>query len=609
MKEAAKDQKLYAIRHSLAHIMASAIQQLWPETKFGVGPVVENGFYYDVATDKAITVEDLTTIEREMERLIKQDLPFERRELPIDQALALFKKNRQKFKVSLLEDLKKHGTTVAKDIDRSQLGLAENDAKVTTVTLYKHGDFEDLCRGPHVKSTGQVGAFKLTKVSGAYWRGDEKNQQLQRIYGVAFETQRELDDYFKVLEEAERRDHRKLGQELDLFVFSDLVGPGLPLFTPRGTIMRQELDRFVQELRSQHDFQPVAIPHITKKELYEQSGHWAKFKDELFRIKSREGHEFAIKPMNCPHHIQIYDSRPRSYRELPIRYRETTMVYRDEQSGELSGLSRVRSITQDDAHIFCRPSQVQEEITVVWDIVQRFYGAFGIDLTVRLSTHDSAAMGEYLGTAEQWADAVGQLKAVLREKQVDYIEGIGDAAFYGPKIDFVGRDVLGREFQASTIQLDFNQPERFELACINEQGESERIIMVHCAIAGSLERCLVLLIEHYAGAFPLWLAPEQVRVLALNDSAEVLEYAGLVRDQLKGFDIRTELDSSNQSVGKKIRAAELAKVPYSLVIGPEEIKTNLLKVRARQDLDDFGGVPFNLSDLAGHLKNQIENKG
>jgi len=603
------DQKIHAIRHSLAHIMASAIQKLWPEAKFGVGPVIDNGFYYDVQLDQSITPEHLKKIEREMDKIIKQDLPFEQSELSIAEATSMFKKSRQPFKVSLLEDLAKHGTTSAKDIDREQLGVKKGDAKVTTVSLYKHGDFQDLCRGPHVASTGKIGPFKLTKIAGAYWRGDEKNPQLQRIYGVAFETQQELDDYFKMIEEAERRDHRKLGKELDLFVFSDLVGAGLPMFTPRGTSVRNSLDSFVQELRGKYSFEPVSIPHITRKELYETSGHWNKFKDELFKIKSREGHEFALKPMNCPHHIQIFASKPRSYRELPIRYRETTMVYRDEQSGELSGLSRVRSITQDDAHIFCRSSQVKEEIVKAWDVVASFYKAFGIDLKVRLSTHDPANMGAFVGTTQQWDSAVTQLREVIEEKGVkDWIDGTGEAAFYAPKIDFMGKDALGREFQASTIQLDFVQPKNFGLTCTNEKGEEEDLLILHCAVSGSLERMMVLLTEHYAGAFPVWLAPEQIRIMSLNDSSEILDYAGLLAVNMREAGLRVETDFTNESVGKKIRNAELYKVPYSIVVGPEEVKSNRLKPRARKDLHDLDGSALEPGDFIATVRHEIENR-
>ena len=372
----AETDQLYAMRHSLAHIMATAIGQLWPKTKFGVGPVVDNGFYYDVDAGNAISETDLATIESKMKEIIKANQPFERSELDLEEAIARVKAAGQDYKVELLSDLKKHGTTSAKDIAATDMGLSTDDAKITTVSFYKNGDFEDLCRGPHVESTGKVGAFKLMRISGAYWRGDQRKTQMQRIYGLGFADKSELAAHLDMLREAEKRDHRKLGADLDLFVFSDLVGPGLPLWTPRGTVLRRELNNYVQELRDEYDFQEVAIPHITKKDLYEKSGHWAKFSDELFQVKTREGHQFAMKPMNCPHHTQIYDSRPRSYRELPVRYRETTMVYRDEQSGELGGLNRVRSITQDDAHVFCRQSQIKDEVLMLWDIIGRFYGAF-----------------------------------------------------------------------------------------------------------------------------------------------------------------------------------------------------------------------------------------
>lgn len=575
------DKYLYAMRHSLAHIMATAIQELLPEAKFGVGPVVDNGFYYDVDLKDTVTPADLAKIEDKMREIIEADFPFERRELTLDEAIAKVKKEGQDYKVELLNDLKKHGTTNLKDIDPATLG--SDGAK--TVSFYKDGPFEDLCRGPHVESTGKVGAFKLTKVSGAYWRGNQDNAQLQRIYGVAFATDQELKGYFKMLEEAEKRDHRKIGQELDLFVFSDLVGSGLPLWTPRGTVLRQELDRFVQELRGEYDYQAVTIPHITKKDLYEKSGHWAKFADELFRIKTREGHEFAVKPMNCPHHTQIYASRPRSYRDLPIRYRETTMVYRDEQTGELGGLSRVRSITQDDAHVFCRYDQLKTEVMQIWDIVERFYAVFDMPLRLRLSLHDPEQQDTYMGEPRTWQVVEDELRELAEEKVGrEYEEGIGEAAFYGPKLDFMAKDAIGREHQVATIQLDFNQPEGFDLTCINEQGDRERIVMVHCAIMGSIERFLAVLIEHYAGKFPVWLSPEQVRVATVNDSAELAEFARGAAATMKAAGVRATLDLSNESVGRKIREAELAKVPYTIVIGEKELASKSVTPRVRKDL-------------------------
>ncbi len=562
------DDKLHAMRHSAAHVLAAALQKLHPEVKFGVGPVIEHGFYYDVLLNEPLSDKDLKKIEKEMRKIIAANLPIEREEWPIQEAKSYFEKNNQPYKVELLSDLQQRGTTSIKNINVAELGAEATDDEITSVSIYKIGNFVDLCRGPHLEATSEVGAFKLDRLAGAYWRGDESRDQLQRIYGLAFATSDELESHEEMVRLAKERDHRKLGKELDLFTFSELVGPGLPLWTPRGTIVRSELDRFVQELRGKYGFEEVTIPHITKKELYMASGHWDKFEDELFKIVSRDGHEFALKPMNCPHHTQIFDARPRSYREMPVRYRETTMVYRDEQSGELHGLSRVRSITQDDAHTFCRPSQVETEVMNVWDVIERYWAAFGIELRVRLSTHDPKAMQGYLGTEEQWENAVAQLQSVIEKKGVEFVLGEGEAAFYGPKIDFIGSDALGREFQASTVQLDFNMPERFNLACIDEQGDRERVVMIHCAIAGSVERSFVLLLEHYGGNFPVWLAPEQAVVLPISE--KFTTYAQKVVDGLSAKGVRVRLNAENESLGKRIRASEMSKIPYILIVGERE---------------------------------------
>jgi threonyl-tRNA synthetase len=585
-----KEQELYAMRHSLAHIMATAIQELYPTAQFGIGPVVENGFYYDVDLLQKLSEADLAKIEAKMHEVVKADYPFEHKMIPIGEAIKFFEKKGQTYKLNLLEDIKKHGTTVAKEIDRSQLG-AEEGSKVDEVSIYTDGPFTDLCRGPHVASTGKVGAFKLMRVSGAYWRGNEKNAQLQRIYGVGFTTNAELDSYLELVKDAEKRDHRKIGKEMDLFVFSDLVGAGLPLFTPRGTIVREELNKYVQELRQTigGGYQAVTVPHITKKELYIKSGHWSKFSDQLFRIKTREGHDFAMKPMQCPHHTQIYASQPRSYRELPIRYRETSMAYRDEQTGELSGLSRVRAITQDDSHVFCRAGQVESEASKIWDVIVTFNRTFGIELKVRLSRHDPDQMKKYLGTPEMWRAAEEQLIKVVQEKGVDYIDGVGEAAFYGPKLDFMGRDALGREFQAATLQIDFGQPEGFNLTCANEKGEPERIVMLHCAVMGSIERFMVLVIESTMGAFPLWLAPEQVRLAPVNDSKEIAGYTQELKQKLEKAGLRAGVDGTSESVGKKIRAAGVAKVPYAVVVGEKEAMSSKVSPRLRQGHGEFNG--------------------
>ena len=581
---ASPDNKLAAMRHSLAHVMATAMQELYPGIKFGIGPVVENGFYYDVDVTPRLTDEDLPKIQAKMKEVVKANYPFEQTTMSLDKAVNYFKDLDQTYKLDLLNDLKLHGTTVAKDIDRSQLGLGD-DVKVDEVGIYTDGPFTDLCRGPHVESTGKVGAFKLMRVSGAYWRGDDKNAQLQRVYGVGFTTKEELNAHLEMLIQAEKRDHRKLGKELDLFIFSDLVGPGLPLWTPRGTIIREELNKFVQELRGTvgGGYGQVTVPHITKKDLYEKSGHWKKFSDGLFKITTREGHVLAMKPMNCPHHAQIFDSLPRSYRDMPVRYRETTMVYRDEQSGELGGLSRVRAITQDDAHVFCRNQQIGSEIKLLWSVINLFYASVGMELSVRFSTHDPEKIADYIGSEATWQEAEKQLLAVIKAEIGDkYVDGLGEAAFYGPKIDFLARDAIGREHQVATIQLDFGQPEGFDLNCINEAGEKERIVMIHCAVMGSLERFMSVLIEHYAGAFPTWLSPEQVRLAPVNGTEEMLDFTYGLRDQMAAAGLRVSVDSSNEGVGKKIRNAGLAKVPYTLVIGDKERESGNVTPRLRQ---------------------------
>jgi threonyl-tRNA synthetase len=579
---------LFAMRHSLAHIMAAAVKRLWPEVKLGVGPVVENGFYYDIDLGETkISDEDFPKIESTMRKIIAEHQDFVRSDKSIDEAIEWASQSNQPYKTELLHDLKRAGTTVAKDLDVEELGLDASDgSKVESVSFYTNGDFTDLCRGPHLANTSEAGAFKLMRIAGAYWRGKETNPQMQRLYGVAFATKEELDKYLAMLEEAKKRDHRKLGQELDLFIFSDLVGAGLPLWTPRGTTLRNQLDAFVQELREAAGFQQVAIPHITKKDLYERSGHWAKFKDELFRVTTREGHEFAIKPMNCPHHTQIYAAQPRSYRDLPIRYRDTTMVYRDEQSGELGGLSRVRGITQDDAHIFCRTSQVEDEAANLWSVIETFYKACGFEeFRVRLSTHDPANMAGYSGSEEKWDSTVQQLRNIVESKVGDdYVEGIGEAAFYGPKIDFMAKDAIGREHQLATIQLDFNQPEGFDLTCINEDGVDERIVMLHCAVMGSHERFLSVFIEHTAGRFPVWCAPEQLRIIKVKDDPTIDAFAEQVLDLAKEYGVRATLDDSNNSVGKKIRNAEVWKVPYSVVVGEKEATSGQLPLRVRSDI-------------------------
>ena len=579
--------QLQAMRHSMAHITANAVQHLWPEAKFGVGPAVENGFYYDIdlGPDKKISEDDFAKIEAEMRKIIEADQPFERSEKPIDEALTWAQQAQQPYKEELLNDLKRAGTTVANDLDRSELGtITDGDAAVDQVSFYTNGDFTDLCRGPHVASTGKVGAFKLMRVAGAYWRGNEKNAQMQRLYGVAFDSQDELKKPLEVLEEAKKRDHRKLGLELDLFVFSDLVGSGLPMFTPRGTILREEFAKYSNQLREKVGFQKVWTPHITKKELYEASGHWEKFGEELFLVKSQETKdEIVLKPMNCPHHTRIYASQPRSYRDLPIRYLETTTDYRDEKTGELGGLNRVRSLTQDDSHVFARQDQIEEEINKLLGVADEFYSSVGMKLRVRLSYRDET--DSYLGAAELWQSAQEQLKNAVIANKLDYFEENGEAAFYGPKIDFMATDAIGREHQVATIQLDFVQPERFGLEYVAEEG-SQQPVMIHCALMGSIERFLSVYIEHTAGRFPVWVAPEQIRLITVNQETATVEFADKLAAEAFEMGLRIGIDNSNESVGKKIRASEVAKVPYAIVIGEKEISSGEVVPRIRKDLSE-----------------------
>lgn len=597
--------ELTSMRHSLAHIMAQAVQHLWPHAKFGVGPAIDNGFYYDIELgDATISEADFPRIEKEMRKIIQADYRFERRDVTIDEALHWAQEAGQVFKVELLNDLKQHGTTVAKELENlAEIANGERQG-VNVVSLYSQGDYTDLCRGGHVESTGKVGAFKLMRVAGAYWRGDEKNPQMQRLYGVAFATQEELDDYLERLELARQRDHRKLGKELDLYTTSSLVGVGLPLFTPRGTVLRDIVAQYSNQLRRQFGFEKVWTPHITKKDLYETSGHWAKFGDELFLVKSQEtSDEMALKPMNCPHHTQIFASKPRSYRDMPVRYLETTTDYRDEKTGELGGLSRVRSLTQDDSHVFCRPDQIEQEINNLLSAAQELYGTINMKLRVRLSYRDES--DAYLGDYSLWQSAQAQLKSAVEKVGLDYFEQAGEAAFYGPKIDFMATDAIGREHQVATVQLDFVQPQRFGLEYAESDGNFTTPVMIHCALLGSIERFLSVFIEHTGGWFPFWAAPEQVRILTINN--DVSEYvdkitsilSGVVLDQpVKYNEVRFTTDDRNESLGKKIREATAMKIPVQLIVGPKDVAAAEVSVRTHS-----GEEKVPLDSLAEYLNN------
>ena len=599
------EEELKSMRHSLAHIMAQAIQHLWPQAKFGVGPAIDNGFYYDIYLDNGtISEADLPKIEEEMRKIVAANYPFERRDVSVEEAIDWAIKGDQIFKMELLNDLKRSGTTVASELAGEKMGsVSDSDSKVETVSLYSQGDYTDLCRGGHVDSTGKVGAFKLTKTAGAYWRGNENNPQMQRIYGVAFATQEELDEYLNRLEIAKQRDHRKLGKELDLYTTSPLVGIGLPLFTPRGTILRDIVAQYSNQLRQKFGFEKVWTPHITKKDLYETSGHWAKFGEELFLVKSQEtSDEMALKPMNCPHHTQIFASRPRSYRDMPVRYLETTTDYRDEKTGELGGLNRVRSLTQDDSHIFCRTDQIEGEINNLLSAARELYGSINMRLRVRLSYRDES--DSYLGDLSLWDSAQNQLKSAVEKVGLDYFEQEGEAAFYGPKIDFMATDAIGREHQVATVQLDFVQPQRFGLEYADNDGNFTTPVMIHCALLGSVERFLSVFIEHTGGWFPFWAVPEQVRILTINDT--VLEYVDKITTILSDItlmepvrynDVRFTIDSRNESLGKKIREATSMKIPVQLIVGPKDMEANEVSVRTQS-----GEEKISLEQLAEYIK-------
>ncbi|MFA6158448.1 MAG: threonine--tRNA ligase [Candidatus Paceibacterota bacterium] len=547
------------IRHSFAHLLAAAIEKMYPGAKNTIGPAIDNGFYYDFefAPDNKPSEKEFLKIESNMRKLLPHWKGFEKIVATPDEAKAMFANN--PYKLELIEGIL---------------------AKGEEITLYKSGEFVDLCRGGHADPREMpLDGFKLERVAGAYWRGDEKNSMLTRIYGLAFNSKEELDAYQAQIAEAKKRDHKVLGPALDLFTFSDLVGAGLPLWTPKGTIVRNLLDDFVWSLRAKHGYERVEIPHITKKDLYITSGHWDKYQDDLFKIKTREGHEFAMKPMNCPHHTQIYARKQWSYRELPQRYANTTACYRDEQTGELSGLSRTRAFSQDDAHVFCRMTDVKAEFLKIWDVIHEFYPVFGFDLKVRLSRRDPAATDKYLGSAANWDIAENLLREILTEKKVDAIDGPGEAAFYGPKLDFMASDSIGREWQVATIQLDMNMPERFDLTCVNDKGEKERIVMIHAAIMGSLERFLSILIEHTGGNFPLWLAPVQVKVIPVREDHDA--HATKAAEVLKMAGIRVDLDLSPAGFGKKIRGAKDMKVPYTIIIGDKDIEAGKVTLESR----------------------------
>ncbi|MCK4592633.1 threonine--tRNA ligase [Candidatus Parcubacteria bacterium] len=571
-------QQLEIKRHSLAHVLATAVLEMFPEAKFGVGPNIENGFYYDFDLPRTLIPEDLPILEKKMKEVIKKNFPFEKQVVKHSKAVELYKKAGQNYKVEILKD----------------------EAKEKEVSLYRTAEFVDLCKGPHLDSTGEIDfrSFKLTKIAGAYWRGDEKNKMLQRIYGIAFENKKELAEYQAKIKEAEKRDHRKLGKELDLFMIDPLVGQGLILWQPKGALLWRIMEDFWYEEHLKAGYELVRTPHIGNRKLWETSGHWGFYNDSMYPPlevgqsledaqkgkKAVVKEEYLLKPMNCPFHVVMYNSKPRSYRELPIRWAESATVYRYEKSGELSGLTRARGFTQDDAHIICTKEQAEDELKKVLDFIIFVFKSFGFnDYKVYLSVRDSK-IKKYAGSDEGWDFTEKVLEKVAKEKNLDIEKDIGGAVFYGPKLDFKIKDCLGREWQCSTLQYDFNLPEKFDMNYINKKGEKERPFMLHRALFGSFERFIGVLIEHFAGAFPVWLSPIQVKILPVS-SEKHIDYAQKINSLLLENDIRSEIDDSNESIGKKIREAEKQKIPYMLVVGDKEIESYSVAVRSRGSRD------------------------
>ena len=565
----------HTLRHTASHVMAQAVKRLWPEAKLAIGPAIDKGFYYDIDMEHTLTPEDLTKIEKEMSRIVKENLPITKSVMSRQEAIEFFKSKNEDYKVELIEYL-------------------PEDA---VISCYAQGDFVDLCAGPHVASTGKVKAFKLQSIAGAYWRGDEKNKMLQRIYGTAFEKKEELDAYLHMLEEAAKRDHRKLGKELGLFVIKE-EGPGFPFFLPKGMALRNELENFWREVHHDFEYDEIRTPIILNKQLWETSGHWEHYRENMYTTII-DDEEYAIKPMNCPGGILVYQNEMHSYRDLPLRYAELGLVHRHELSGALHGLFRVRAFTQDDAHVFMLPEQMQSELMKVIELFDRIYSQFGLKYHVELSTKPDNAMGD----DAIWEAATEALRNAIEAKGIDYVINPGDGAFYGPKLDYHIEDSLGRTWQCGTIQLDMNLPERFNVEYIGEDGQKHRTIMIHRACFGSMERFIGILTEHYAGAFPTWLAPVQVKVLPISEKH--VEYANQLAKQMRHDYVRVEVDDRNEKIGYKIRQAQMEKVPYMLVVGDKEMEDNSVNVR-KHGGDELGTVPFD--EFFNSIKIEIKER-
>ncbi len=584
MQEQQKE-NLEALRHTLSHILMQVLEQLYGAIP-AIGPAIDNGFYHDFDAKTQITEKDLKNIKREMIKIINKDLPVEHKTLPIKEAIKLLKKKKYIYTLELAKDLQKEGAS--------------------EISFYQQGEFINMCKGPHLESTGKINpkAFKLTKIAGTYWKGDEKNKMIQRIYGIAFETPEELQAYEKMLEEAKKRDHRKLGKELDLFCFSDLVGPGLPMFTPKGSTIIGELQKHVEKICRDYGFQRVMTPHLAKIDLFKISGHADKFADELFHVTSDKKHEFVLKPVQCPHQTQIYASRPRSYRDLPIRYMESEKQYRAEKTGEVGGLNRVYAITVEDGHSFCRVDQVKKEVINMVKIIREFYTELGFwdKVWISLSVRDYEHPEKYIGTSKDWDTCENMLQEVSDEMNLKAIKCEGEAALYGPKLDFMFKDALGKEIQIPTVQLDFATPKKFNLVYTNEKGQEENPVMVHRAILGSYERFLVLLIEHYVGAFPFWLSPVQVKVIPVANEHQ--DYAKNIFEKLRQADFRVEIDNSNNNFGKKVREAKNEKIPYFIIVGNEDIEKQKLTLESR---DGEPSLQISLEELLEKFKRENNN--
>lgn len=587
-------QNIENIRHSLAHLLATAILKKFPKAKLGIGPVIENGFYYDFLLPRSLIPEDLPQLEKTMKEIIAENCVFEGEKITAQKAKTFFKN--QPFKLDLIKEFSK---------EKKALTIYHTQSPQTT--NHKHQTyFTDLCKGGHVLNTKEINpdSFKLTSIAGAYWRGSEKNPQLQRIYGAAFVSKKELDEYLQKQEEVKKRDHRILGQKLELFTLSEEVGPGLPLFYPKGAILRRIIENYITELQESKGYAPIWIPHIAKSELYKISGHLEKY-DALYPPMKLKGEaDYYIKPMNCPHFMMLYKSLPHSYKELPIRYTCVTTNYRYEKSGELSGLTRVRALTQDDCHVFTRPDQIENEINLMLNMVAEIYGVFGFnDFWVRISTHDPKNKEKYIGDPKIWKESEEVLNRLVVKRKWKYEIGVGEAAFYGPKIDFIFKDVIGREWQLSTIQLDMNLPKKFNLEYIDADNTKKQPIVIHRAILGSTERFLGILIEHFAGAFPLWLSPVQVAVIAISEKQQ--SYAEKIAKELELKRIRVEFFEANETLGKRIRKAETQKIPYIVIIGDKEIENKSLSIRQRVK-GDVGAFTFN--DFIQKIKREIMDK-